>query len=407
MQIKPLLSFTTTLLLPVALAAPACTTDPSTTDDDEGVAEEALHGWGHDDTTAVFTLGNASGPNSVLAFRRAGDGTLTPAGETLTGGVGSGAGLGSQGALVLAKGGRYLLAVNPGSNDISSFAVRGSKLELRSRVSSGGLAPISIAESWGLVYVLNGGSNDVSGLYLDDDGRLHTLAGTTKPLSGTNVGGAQVAFSPDGGSLVVTEKATNMIDTFAVRYDGSLRSAISVTSAGTTPFGFGFTSRGQLIVSEAAGGAAGAGTVSSYALDRTSPYSWNRRARLIDGPVGDLQAAPCWIAITNDNRYAYTSNTASGTISGYAVSKSGSLELFPDGGATAVTGDGSKPTDIALDRRSRRLFVLDSGTHELEVFAVGADGGLTSAGTSVSTSRDGGRSRRALSAPTSRPGPSI
>jgi len=80
---------------------------------------------------AVFTMSNAAGGNAALAFSRAADGSLTAAGSFATGGLGSGNGLGSQGSVAITDDGRYLLVVNAGSNDVSSFAVEGASLELR------------------------------------------------------------------------------------------------------------------------------------------------------------------------------------------------------------------------------------------------------------------------------------
>ena len=73
---------------------------------------------------AVYTMTNAAAGNSVVAFRRGSDGTLEPAGAFSTGGQGTGAGLGSQGALILSPDSQWLFAVNAGSNSLSSFAVR-------------------------------------------------------------------------------------------------------------------------------------------------------------------------------------------------------------------------------------------------------------------------------------------
>ena len=73
---------------------------------------------------AVYTLTNEAAGNRVVAFDRASDGTLAPDGVYLTGGLGSGSGLGSQGAVILSQDNRKLFAVNAGSDSISYFEVR-------------------------------------------------------------------------------------------------------------------------------------------------------------------------------------------------------------------------------------------------------------------------------------------
>lgn len=165
--------------------------------------------------------------------------------------------------------GRYLLAVNAGSNNISVFAVRNGDLVLTEIESSGGLRPISLTIDKNLVYVLNAGGaagtlDNISGFYLTNDGRLLALPGSTRPLSAANTSPAQVSFAPSGDHLVVTEKGTNLINTFSVDANGVAGPAQVNVSSGATPFGFAFTPAGTLIVSEAFGGAPSASRLSSY-----------------------------------------------------------------------------------------------------------------------------------------------
>lgn len=328
------------------------------------------------DIDRVFVLGNEA-RNEVIVFNAPDDGALREIERVATGGRGSDDGLGSQGALALTGDGRWLLAVDAGSSEISLFRVARGHLELVDVASSGGDRPISVAESRGLVYVLNAGATqNVSGFEIDAHrGELRRIDGSARALSReAAVGAAEVAFSPDGDALVVSEKATNTIDSFVVRRDGTLSDARTLRSVGDTPFGFAFDSAGTLIVSDAFGGAAGAGALSSYRLDRGAA------ATVVSGPVADHQGAPCWVIVTRDGRFAYTSNTASGTISGYTVAANGGLSLFGDGGATARTGDGTKPIDMTLDDEGRLLYVLESGTSAIEAFRIGNDGSLSPAG---------------------------
>ena len=87
---------------------------------------------------AVYTMTNAAAGNAVLVFARAVDGTLTPTAPVPTGGLGTGAGLGNQGGVVLSPDQRWLFVVNAGSNNISVFAVMQDGLELVDRIASGG-----------------------------------------------------------------------------------------------------------------------------------------------------------------------------------------------------------------------------------------------------------------------------
>ena len=168
----------------------------------------AVEGW-----RAVYTLTNQVAGNAVAVFNRAADGTLSAAGTIATGGTGTGGSLGSQGAVALSDDGRRLFAVNAGSNDVSVFDVGPTGLSLASQTASGGTLPISLTAHGSLLYVLNaGGAGNISGFSVRATGGLTPIAGSTQPLSGTNVGPAQVSFSPDGRRLVVTEKNTNLLD---------------------------------------------------------------------------------------------------------------------------------------------------------------------------------------------------
>jgi 6-phosphogluconolactonase len=317
--------------------------------------------------SAAYTLTNQVTGNAVLTFRRAADGTLTAAAQVATGGSGTGNGLGSQGALALSDDGRWLFAVNAGSNEVSTFRVTPAGLALAQRVPSGGTQPISLTVHGALLYVLNaGGSGNITGFTVGTDGTLTAVAGSTRPLSGPAVGPAEVAFSPDGGALVVTEKNTNALDVYAVGPDGIAGGPASRTSAGVQPFGFAFGLRGEMFVSEATSGSA-----SSYALGADG------RLTLVSGAVATHQGAPCWLVVTQDGRFAYTANARSGTISGFAVGSDGSLRLIDANGITARVRPGN--IDLALSEDSRYLYQLN-GAGSITAFRVQSDGHLTAVG---------------------------
>jgi 6-phosphogluconolactonase len=325
------------------------------------------------DVGVVYSITNSAGANEVHVFDRAPDGTLTSAGVYATAGAGTGAGLGSQGAVTLSDDGRFLLAVNAGSNQVSIFAVNGDRLDLLNTVPSGGLMPISVTTHKDLAYVVNaGGTGNIAGFRIDATG-LAPIAGSARPLSNGSAGPAQIAFTPDGDALVVTEKAANAIATYAVDADGLAQGPTTTASSGQTPFGFAFAHRSVLIVSEAFGGAANAGAASSYAVDDAS-------LSLISGSVATTETAACWFAVTPDGRFAYTTNAGSGSVSGYRVGTDGRLTLLTADGRTGVTGAGSGPSDEAVSRNGRFLYVLTNGARAIMVFSIASDGSLTNLG---------------------------
>ena len=302
----------------------------------------------------VYTLTNSPNGNEVMDYRRSSNGTLTYAASFATGGNGTGGGLGNQGPVILADENEVLLAVNAGSNTVSSFKVKNNGLQWRSTVSSGGMTPVSIAQHDDIVYVLNAGANgSISGFRLLNNDRLQPIPNSTRPLSvAATTGAAQVSFARDGRVLVITEKATNTITTYTINEWGIPGARHTITSATPTPFGFATGKAGTIFVSEAAGGAAGASKLSSYRVHQNGAIS------LVDGSVGAGQSAACWVVITNNGRYAYTTNTASNNLTTFGVNTfTGSINVSEAISATTEAG----PIDAALSGNSRFLYILKRG----------------------------------------------
>lgn len=320
---------------------------------------QALAHGGH---AAVFTESNAAA-NAVQVFAQAPDGTLTPGASYLTGGVGTAAGLGSQGALAIDRG--WLLAVNAGSNDVSAFRVRGDHLVFVNRVPSGGTTPNSVTIHGGVAYVLNaGGSGNISGFLLRRGG-LVPLSNSTQPLSSPAAGAVQVSFTPRGDQLVVSEKGVNTLVTFPVDRWGRAGAGTAHASAGAAPFGFAFGKRGALNVTEA-----GASALSSYSLDPFAPIT----ASLVNG-----QGAACWAASTSNGRYTFTANASTDSISAYAQDWTGALSLVTPGGATAQLAAGTHPLDEIVSQ-DRFLYVNGGNSGQIHAFRIGGNGSLTPLG---------------------------
>lgn len=323
----------------------------------------------------VFTATNQPAGNELLVLGRGHDGQLRLLDRLPTMGQGSASGLGSQGAVTLSGDGRQLLVVNAGSNTVSLFNLHGPRVELVATVDSGGLMPISVSESRGLVYVLNaGGAGNVAGFRLTRHG-LHPIAGSARALSAAGgTGPAQVGFSSDGDSLLVTEKATNRLMSWRVGANGQLSEALQTASAGLTPFGFAFDNRDHAIVSEAVGGAALASSASSYRFDERQPAV----PKLVSAAVPTGQTAACWVAVTPNGKFAYTGNAGSSSISLYGIGRDGRLDLIA--GAAGLTGAaGTGVTDLAVARNGQALYALAPGAMRVVGFEVGADGRLASA----------------------------
>lgn len=335
----------------------------------EETAESARHNHSNNGYGGhVYTLSNQASNNKVIVYRRANDGELTFHAAYPTGGKGTGGGLGNQGALILAGDNEdMLLAVNAGSNTISSFKISGNHLSLISTVHSGGLMPISITQHDNLVYVLNaGGNGNISGFRIHNNGRLSPIPYSKRPLSSNTAGAAQISFVNDGKVLVITEKATNKIITYTINHFGIPGAFHSITSSTATPFGFAVRGYGNIIVSEAAGGAPGASVLSSYHVNP------NGHIRLVEGTVSAGQTAACWVVVTENKKYAYTTNTGSNNISSFRVGFGGGLDILSPIAATTGTG----PVDADLSKNSKYLYVLNSGSSSISAYRVSNTGSL-------------------------------
>ena len=319
----------------------------------------------------LYTETNDAIGNKVQVYGTSSDGNATLRYEVATGGLGSGGGLGSQGAMTLSETRDYLFAVNAGSNEVSSFKVeRNGSLKWVGKVTSGGTTPISLTIHGRMLYVLNaGGNGNIAGFWVNNRGKLSAIAGSSRPLSVPAPGPAQIGFSPDGYRLVVTEKRTNTIDVYNVDEKGIASLAKTQPSNGQTPFGFAFD-HGNLLVSEAFGGKAAA--LSSYDFDGDA-------LSVVSGSApAENQKAACWVVKARYGRFAYVTNTASGTVTGFAVARDGVLSPLTSGGITGTTGGG--PIDAAADHDSDTLYVLSPSIGQLVAFHVNKDGSLVSLG---------------------------
>jgi 6-phosphogluconolactonase (cycloisomerase 2 family) len=311
----------------------------------------------------VYVQTNDAEHNEVVVFGRAADGALERLSGYLTGGKGSGAPhLPSQSSVVLA-GGR-LFVTNAVSDDVTVFAVEGAGLRALDRIPSAGSTPRSVAVRGDWVYVLNTG---------DEPGIARLGAEAIALPAGSDP--AQVAFTPDGRTLLVTDRASDSIHAFAVGEDGALGALVTHPSSGATPYGFDVTADGVLVVTEAAGAQVGKASASSYKLDGPAQLA------PVSGAVGNTRSEVCWAVISNDGRFAFVTNFGDGTISTYAIGADGSIELREAVAATTVDG-GPGVRDEALSSDGQYLYALHADTGRVFGWKVGAEGSLAALGSS-------------------------
>jgi 6-phosphogluconolactonase (cycloisomerase 2 family) len=329
-------------------------------------------GWDGHATGYVYLDNNTGGANTISGFSREPDGALTalPGSPFLAGGAGLGAGLASQGAIQAADHGRYLLAVDAGSNQISVLRIGhdGSLTPVPgSPFASGGIEPDSIAVNHGLVYVANtgAGGTDYSGFTLSPGGQLHPIPSSTVKLPDGS-GPGDVVLNGNNTRLAGMRVTTSLIDSFTLDRAGRPHPAPGSPYAaqGLGPFGSQFrpTNPDQLFVANAHNGA-GLGTVSAY-----NDLPDGTLSPIGASPFADFQTAPCWQVISPDGRYLYALDTGSAEISSYAIAPDGTLTLLsntPVSSTPGVTG-----TDVALSADGRTLYVNLAKINGVAAFAI-------------------------------------
>ena len=392
-------------------------------------ASAASTAFGATTVGAVYVASNSYAGNQILTFPRYADGSLGPVeAATATGGKGSGAGsgsgalaeiqndpLGSQGSLLADPTGRFLYAVNAGSNDVSVFRVTPIGLQLVDREPSGGAYPVSLTAYGNTLYVLNAVGNSVTGYTVTGGGQLirpttcglpalpagmdpllpATAASSAQPVSTQTAG--QVGFSPDGTLLLVVSKegplalgfpfgntlGSGRIYAYQVdSFRGTLRNCgnphtftfpLNSPGQGKFPFSFTWSAQGDLIVNEVfgssslpsnlPGGVSALGTFAVSADGSLTPIT----------TVPDPLPVPCWI-VRGGNK-VYVANYLGSGITDYQVTAQGTLNLM----ANPITplGAGTVPIDMAISGDGQFLYQLDPGTARVFPFQVRGTGSLT------------------------------
>lgn len=349
-----------------------------------GAGASAARAQASDVVGHVYVNDNTAPINTVAGFDRHADGSLTaiPGSPFAVGGSGTGHADASQGSLQLSADGRYLLAVDAGSNQISVLRIKpdGSLQSAQgSPVASGGVNPVSIGIHSDLVYVANAGpgsstgDTNYTGFTLNAGGHLRPIPDSTYVLPNDSKPG-QVLFNGDGTRVAGTRIATSLIDSFTVGSDGRLTAAPGSpydAQAFSPPQGWGQLGSefnpidpNELFVSDAhtaAGGAAFPGLVSSFTDGADGTLT------PVGAPVANDGGASCWIEISHDGNFLFVVNTASASVSSYSVGEGGTLTFLQ---STAPGQIGAGAEDARLSPDGSTLWVVESGTDGVTGFSV-------------------------------------
>lgn len=345
---------------------------------------------GESEDGAVYVLANQLTGNTIVVYHRGADGSLTRIQEVSTGGLGSGPGprppgfgdgpgpdpLNSADAIIMTEDGRFLLAANAGSNELSLLAVTPAGVKLVDKVPSGGEFPVSVTCRHGLVYVLNQrGTPNIMGFFLEPEGRLRPIPGSERVVGAPGSAPGEVSLTPEGDLLIVAETLADFIDVFHVGENGLAGDRVRFASNSKTPLAIAYTHHHILAITEGNNLAPQQGTPNGSS---TSTYRITGDGRLepISAAVPNHQTATCWLRFSKNGHYVYTGNTGSGSISSYRVSPRGELSLIA--GAAADTGGFiSVPIDMDITRDGKYIYIITSLIGTIKGYRVEEDGSLT------------------------------
>ncbi|WP_299684642.1 hypothetical protein [uncultured Dokdonia sp.] len=373
--------------------------DDDTDDDDDGTVNfvGAVYAMTNGDGQVA---GNVQGPNTIIAYGRADDGSLTPIGPFATGGNGGdydgGEGLDpliSAYALTKTDDNENLLAVNAGSNTITSFNIAADfSLEVAGDpLDTGAIGPNSIATTGqvtvagtkGLVYVSNitrpeflaGGEpmhqGTVTGYWLLEDGSLQAIPGSTRDLP---VRPSAVQFSPDGQWLVITainsgasalgSGSEDEVTVYNVGADGVLSNGAWGTATSTlrdntegrnlpSAIGFQVVGNNYVVVTEAREFQPDGTPPAFPALQDGSVSTWQIQGDGSLTPIsidvasgeGNTGRTACWLDFTADGNTFFVSNAIEAGLAAYSFDN-GVVTLLDQ---TAAQGTGTGGADNGPD----------------------------------------------------------
>lgn len=351
---------------------------------------------GADQSTVYVESNNPQpGQNAVIAFHRdAASGALRQIGTFPTRGTGFGnatQGLGpddSDQEVVASPDGRFLFAVNQGSNSVAVFRIRrGGELRHVRTFDSGGVQPVSLGLSGDHLIVANRGdalqghaatvAPNYTSFNVNEDGSLSPVPGSTVTLP-IGLSPAQALISRDGRFLFgdnfaipgTTPGLAQTLDPFRINNDGTLSAAPGgPVNAAVTPnvlLGAALHPTQRIIY----GGLTGANGIAVFTYDR------NGSVKFVTS-VADQGAAPCWITVSADGKYLYAANTGTDSIGVFSLADPlhpVQVQEFKLAGPYSNPGVTDRQTasfQIALDPSGTSLYVVNQDTASTRDFQQG------------------------------------
>jgi len=404
--------------------APTTPTKKTVTSKEIGTS---THGGGH-----LYMQTNET-RNSVVHYRRSANGAITELERVLTGGAGSGElspiyhvnrpnDFEGAGSVILTPDRRFLFATNAGDNSVSSFAVnkegRITLLDVKrtGNPTSGGAKSLAYAPSSRTLFVLHTfGPDHLRLMSVDANGKLTArperysvntmdwpnrvptmavlspdgkflLLGTTfdELPSRKNPDGSLILWipRPDGTLHVIASNAPDPdgIVVFPVGGDGGLGEPSLYDAKGASPFYLAFLHKrpDTFIIGFAVSDGLAMGRIDADGKINVAPLV------KIDTSAG-LPSELCWLAVSPDDRFVFTTNFGYSTISSYRIDGN-VLNIAKDPAGPKIPGDGtfraingtvsSGPSDNWMTPDGDYLYQIYGNASKLVGYATQQDGSL-------------------------------
>ncbi len=325
----------------------------------------------------VYTNNDVAGPNSVSAFSIGGGGILipVPGSPFATGGTGIGGGFFASNRVSAAVSGNFLYASNCGTNNVSGFSINATTGVLTAVPGSpfptggscGNGTAVAATPNGQFLYAANPGSNNISAFAIAANGALSPIAGSPFAAGGIPDG---IKVSPDGKYLAVaTANPVAQVAMFSIGPTGAL------TAVPGSPFPVG-----------GVGGAAGvdfncASNLLFVGEATPGPATVSVQSIASNGALSPIAGSPFTfgginsnvIVLSPDGLHAFVSNQVSNTITALDVALGGSLTQVA--GSPFANPGGLIPSGMATNQAGTYLYAANVN-NKVTGFSIAGNGAL-------------------------------
>ena len=243
-----------------------------------------------------------------------------------------------------------------------------------------GLGTIGGVGTTALVYVTNGGSDDVSGYTINTTSGALTRIGGASVVSVANP--SAIAVSADGFfAFVANAGANNTVTSYRVTIDGNLL-IVPSTPTNPNPAPVGMNPEALAIASDHRFlyvANKNSNTVTAFSIGDAGNLTLVPKTGSNTNPISVSGTVPEAMVISPDERFLFVANGGSNDIATFHIEANGLLTLVPQAGATAnpVSVGGTGPKGITVLPAGKYLYSANAGSHNVTAFQIGGNGLLT------------------------------